>query len=265
MSFVWNDKYGDGVSLITCTGGRPESLARCAKYVARFEDLNRLPVQWIVVNDYDDVLPPYAGVDTHFVRPQHVWSPGLNTLAPNLLAAMRYVVYDKVIFVEDDDYYAPDYMRRQLTRLEDNDLVGEAESRYYHLPSKRWRILSNVGHASLCQTAMRASLLPTLSLLCANANQQYIDWGLWSSMCTRSKYLAYGAPRVIGMKGLPGRPGIGIGHRPELGAGWHHDPYHETLRKWLGGDADLYIGPKQAAERVQNEPEPRQDASIQQI
>ncbi len=245
-----------GVTLITCTGGRPESLARCRDYVLRFENPDDLPIQWIVV---DDVTVSHSVHDrkliscsTHMdvLHPTHMWHPGENTLARNLLVAIPHVRHDAIMFIEDDDCYKPDYMRRQLERLEKNELVGEGESRYYHLPSSRWRIITNTAHASLCQTAMHYTMLPSLALIC-RANHDFVDFRLWQVKTLTPNLINYGEPHVIGIKGLPGRTGIGIGHRPDQGAGWHHDPYHETLRKWLGSDADLYIGSKTLPEAVQ--------------
>jgi hypothetical protein len=53
---------------------------------------------------------------------------------------------------------------------------------------------------------------------------------------------------VVGIKGLPGRAGLGVGHRP--GTGWTPDPDFVRLRSWIGDDVDSYtnlIGPHSAA------------------
>lgn len=45
---------------------------------------------------------------------------------------------------------------------------------------------------------------------------------------------------VVGIKGLPGRPGIGVGHRPDFG---DPDPDGRILAEWLGPAlADAYAG-----------------------
>jgi hypothetical protein len=167
------------------------------------------------------------------------------------------------MFIEDDDVYKPDYMRVQFERMKKYELVGEGESRYYYMPTSKWRILRNVAHASLCQTVMRSSLLSTLWLVCKHS-VEFIDVNLWYAMSARpTTYIAYDAePLVIGMKGMPGRPGIGIGHRPELSTGWADDPQHKKLYEWLGNDAEAYIGPKTTPETVQNRAETAQDASV---
>ncbi|NOX54094.1 MAG: glycosyltransferase family 2 protein [Planctomycetes bacterium] len=55
----------------------------------------------------------------------------------NLLAALQRVRHDKVVFVEDDDWYAPEYLAQMVRWLDQTDLVGETGARYYHLPTRR--------------------------------------------------------------------------------------------------------------------------------
>src|ERR1700721_1876630 len=104
-----------GVSIITPTGMRQESLNRCAFYISRFNDIFlKLPVQWIVVDDGpfpSHVYYPLQGYT--YVRPDHVWSRGRNSLSLNILAAIPHVKYDFVVFIEDDDWYSPDYLCNQ--------------------------------------------------------------------------------------------------------------------------------------------------------
>src|ERR1017187_10281901 len=123
----------NGVTLITCTGMRAESIRRCSKYVHRFKGLGSQPVQWIVVDDGEvQTHVPYMGdnavVEEKLIRPPHRWTPGRNTLALNLLAAIPHVKWDYVILIEDDDAYATGYMETQLSRLKVVDIAGEAPS-----------------------------------------------------------------------------------------------------------------------------------------
>ena len=259
------------VTLITCTGMRAESIRRCARYVHRFDGLGSVRVQWIVVDDGDvQTFVPYVGdnatVEEKLIRPKHRWEPGKNTLALNLLAALPHVKYDSVMFIEDDDWYSPQYMSRQLELLRGASIAGERPSRYYHLPSNKWRIMRSV-HASLCQTAMRASLLPLLESVC-RADASFIDVSLWQRVftthCAFSERLD-DTTHCVGMKGLPGRAGIGIGHRPELGAGWNADPGREKLREWLGNDMELYFTPRTQPKPARIRAQSLQDASVSAI
>jgi hypothetical protein len=43
---------------------------------------------------------------------------------------------------------------------------------------------------------------------------------------------------VVGIKGLPGRKGLGLGHRPDHR--FTPDPDFAKLREWIGADAEHY-------------------------
>jgi hypothetical protein len=232
-----------GVSIITATGNRPEAFELCAEFIRRQD--YKGPLQWIVVDDGEiatgiDDLP--ASILLSHVYPEPKWKPGENTLARNLLAAIPEVCYDFVVFAEDDDWYARDYVSGQAKYLAEGfKIVGEVPARYYHLPTRQcWRDLHNRSHASLAQTVIHRDLLPMLAAICEDAAApQFIDVRLWEAFQGRRAF--HGGRRSVGMKGLPGRVGIGIGHRPDHGGEWEPDPDLETLADWVGAeDAKLY-------------------------
>lgn len=225
----------DGVTIITCTGGRPEAFSLCAKFVDR--QTWRGSLQWIVVDDTEDTVavPPRDGYE--IIAPLRIWKPGQNTLGINLLSAMGAVQYDKVLFIEDDDWYSPDYVQVMADRLDDACITGETQARYYHVPSRQYWQLDNSAHASLCSTGIRCELLPVIRRICESPDPNFIDVRLWESVpgFLRQDH------HTVGIKGLPGRPGIGIGHRPDMSRGdWHHDPNLIKLREWVGDDVALY-------------------------
>lgn len=235
----------NNVTLITPTGMRPESLKRCVSYVSRFELKEFDKVQWIVVDDgpvdsLDCVREaPLQGISTCLIRPGHRWSPGQNTLAQNLLAAIPEVKHDKVFFIEDDDWYSRQYLSNLAPQLDDANIVGEIPARYYHLPSQKFWVLSNSGHASLCQTGIRKSFLSNLSPICKTPGGSFIDVRLWRSVSDLLKAFSTSA-LCIGLKGLPGREGIGIGHRPSNPIDWTVDSDLTVLSSWVGSDIELY-------------------------
>ena len=97
------------------------------------------------------------------------------------------------------------------------------------------RTISNYGHASLCQTGIRSELLTRLEGLCRRPSP-FIDLALWhaTGILEATNY-------VVSIKGMPGRPGIGVGHRPGPG-GWTADPKLEQLQAWTGSAiAHLYM------------------------
>lgn len=228
-------KYKSGLTLITTTGGRPGALALCEGWITRagFSE----PCQWIVIDDGEPAAPPNIG--TTVIRPRPAWEPGQNTQSRNLLAALPAIEYDKVLIVEDDDYYPEDYFATQSTLLGAFSLVGEGYTRYYNLKNREWFESFPRSHCSLCQTAFRAELLPIFKSA-VESNEKFIDIKFWElarkDRALRGKAKRLKGGSVIGIKGLPGRPGIGAGHRP----GGESDPGLIKFREWLGTDWIYY-------------------------
>ncbi len=199
------------------------------------------PVHWIVV---DDGPQPQESTfrrdrwDIEVVRPQPYWQPGENTQARNLLAGLDQVTDGALLLIiEDDDHYAPSWLRMADNALGRAELVGETRARYYNVNDWRWREHNNAAHASLCATGLRG---PALSFFrsCCVAQYRFIDLTLWRNY-PGSKHL-FSGHLVTGIKGLPGRAGIGMGHRSSL-HGSTPDPTRARLRAWLGNDADAYL------------------------
>ena len=229
----------DPVTIVTATGGRPFAFSLCRKYVERQRYAGA--IQWLVV---DDGEPRVAGelecarLDVTRVFPEPKWSPGQNTLARNLMAAIPKIKHDKVIFCEDDDWVHDGYCDAMSRALDSADIAGEVPARYYHVPCRRYRVLANGAHASLCQTGIRSSLLPLLWRICSDDRAEFIDVRLWRE--AKGKKNLFFGEHVLGIKGLPGRPGIGIGHRPQ-GLGQLADPDFEVLRGFVGvNDSTAY-------------------------
>lgn len=150
---------------------------------------------------------------------------------------------DVICICEDDDYYAPNYLEVMYGELNNPrysfEAVGELNSRYYNLQYKKWRLLNNGSFATLCQTIFRKSLVPTLRQVLAEGDNKF-DVRFWKKLvCPR--YLFPDTKLTVGMKGMPGRPGLGIGHNPESNQ-WHPDtPTLDQLRKWIGDDVTAYL------------------------
>jgi hypothetical protein len=148
---------------------------------------------------------------------------------------------DVVLVVEDDDYYAPTHVAQTVALFADGvDLVGDDTQRYYHVPTRQWRIFANTG-ASLCQTGFRRELLPVFAAqiaACRVRGSYGMDAALWRATPAARWRLAR-LETVVGIKGLPGTRGLGIGHRAH---GWSRDPTGVRLRQWIGADAAVYLG-----------------------
>jgi len=197
------------------------------------------PVRWVVVDDGPDAQPvafQRAGWAVEVVRPAPVWEPGQNTQARNLLAGLAVIEPDaRVVLIEDDDWYAPQWLRTVGAALADAELVGESRARYYNASLRLGRQLSNATHSSLCSTAVRGAALHDLADICRRA-PKFIDLELWRR--PRRRHLFEGH-RVVGIKGLPGRGGIGMGHREDFKG--QADPSGALLRTWVGADARYYL------------------------
>jgi hypothetical protein len=170
------------------------------------------------------------------VRPEPFWKEGVNTQARNLIAGMYYVNKDaKLLVIEDDDYYDPNYLQMVDGWLNKHDLVGECMARYYNLATRKHRQLSNNQHASLCSTAMKGDAI-TLFAKELLISTKYIDINVWQKF-TGAKCL-YPTKMVVGVKGLAGRKGIGMGHNADFNG--QSDAGHTVFNKWIGENARLY-------------------------
>lgn len=224
------------LTLITPTGNRPEAMALCERYMAR---QSQRWAQWIVVDDGAPATPLTMGQT--LLRPAPLWAPGQpSTQYRNMLLGLEAVQGDAVLVIEDDEWYAADYLKISLKLLAQADMVGEIPSRYYHVQQRRWRNMENTNMASLSQTGFRRAVFPLLMGLCRK--QLWLDTALWHA-AQRGSFRAakHQSAQVVGIKGLPGRPGMSNAHQPQ-GARWTYDPDLAHLRNWIGADADLYQG-----------------------
>ena len=235
------------VSLITCTGSRPLALSMCERFMAR--QTYKGPIQWIIVDDSDAAHPISSKVigaphiTQEFYRGPKSWRPGINTQRPNMDEGIKHVKGDYILVVEDDDWYSPHYIETYLWLLTRYPVVGEGNSRYYALKDRMYKEWNNFRYASLCNTAMHAEMLPVLDEA-VNSGQLFPDMEFWRK-CNEKEI-----PNVIlinlylgvGIKQMPGRPGIGSGHHTNAVEGFIKDPGFNYLKKWVGEeDARHYI------------------------
>lgn len=225
------------LTLLTATGARPEAFALCQRWMMRQTYAG--PVRWIIVDDGPTPQPIHfkrAGWELEVIHPQPLWRPGQNTQARNLLAGLDACdASASVLFIEDDDHYAPAWLETCARELQHAELVGEISARYYNIASRKGRHLGNTRHSSLCSTAMRGAALDTFRIVCS-PGVKFIDMNLWKRHPDR--HLFRGSS-VTGIKGLPGRSGIGMGHRQSFTGA--NDPDLALLRQWIGNDAECYL------------------------
>jgi hypothetical protein len=225
------------LTLITLTGSRPVAWALCQAYMQRQTYAG--PVRWLVVDDGkkpQTITFERAGWTLEVIRPKPFWEPGQNTQSRNLLAALEKVSdEDRLVFIEDDDWYSAGWLDLAARKLDEAELIGERFAFYYNVRTKSYLQLKNGSHASLCSTAIKGRAIAELRRICEQQHK-FIDLALWRLPMPRRLFTSR---EVIGMKGLPGREGIGMGHQPPIH--FKPDPSGEVLRKMIGADADRYF------------------------
>lgn len=219
------------LTLVTPTGDRPEAFAMCERWIAQ----QRLqPDHWIVVDDGS--APTRCTMGQTVIRRSPTTA---HSLTANLTAGLAKLTTDMVAVIEDDDYYDPDYLSAVTHELASAEIVGEAHSCYYHVRAQRWMRHGNEQHASLCATAFRTSLVPVVVDLCEPEQDPFVDIRLWRHSGRRGTVVVREKPLVVGMKGLPGRPGTIAAHHASC-PGYRDDLGGDKLNGWLGVDASSY-------------------------
>jgi hypothetical protein len=196
-------------------------------------------VHWIIVDDGEEQQPidfDRPGWTLSVIMPTPKWKQGDNTQARNLTEGLRLVgEKDRLVIIEDDDSYHPDWLATVDHWLNKADLVGEKRARYYNVKNKKYRQLHNEQHASLCCTAMKGKAIQAFAKE-LKPSIQFIDLHLWNTFGGSS--VLYDSKMVVGIKGTPGRGGIGMGHRGDFQGKIDLDG--SILRQWTGTNADLY-------------------------
>ena len=230
------------ITLITATGGRPEAFAKCEQYIKR--QTYQGPIQWIIIDDCEPATPCTIQLGDYrrtWIRQEHHegpkrWRKGINTQRLNLDKAIEHVRGEYVFVIEDDDYYREDYIEAFMKLLQHYSAVGEGNAKYYNIAKRMYKEWNNYLHASLCQTAFKAEYLPIFDEA-VNSGVLFMDCEFWRRLFqhnTKPLMIAH-QNYVIGMKGLPGRFGIGAGHQPEE-QGFKRDPDFRILKSWVGDD-----------------------------
>lgn len=271
-----------GLSLVTPTRDRPEAFELCIHWMSR--QTYRDPIQWIIVDDGDHPVDPNLLVVARswkdwtidYIRRAPTSDPC--TLQDNLLAALEVVRSDKLLIIEDDEFYSPLYLEEMAWRLEVANLVGECNARYYNVRERRWEIQPNITHACLCRTGLKRPIYDLFleSIRSSKRDKDvYVDIRLWALppaprvpilVLRKPKFGALGEllpepppPTVptlppvpqalrtlfsnrgisIGIKGMPGRGGLGAGHRNKSLS--ERDSSWAKLIEWIGPDARIYM------------------------
>lgn len=230
------------IALITPTGAREFQLSMCAKYMKAqtYKD----PVLWIIVDDAEPRTSDFIKDDFREnwtikkVYPSPVWQVGQNTQGRNLKAGVDELPkhIEAIFIIEDDDYYKPCYLEEMMKRSSGCLAWGESFTIYYNVALMRWIENKNDAWSSLFQTAFKPAALKYFNML---YGEKFIDYAFFR-LCPKVKLFRTNDKLSIGIKGIPGRAGIGAGHK--FIAHMEPDPTGEKLTELLGLDAKNYDG-----------------------
>ena len=224
------------ITVITPTGDRPLAFALCKQWMA---NQTLQPRQWIVVDDGEVPLTPSSRMT--YIRREPQSSDPPHTLIQNLMAALPEITGDKILIMEDDEYYAPRYIEEVASRLDGAEVAGICRSKYYHLPTGRYKVIGNGTHASLAQTAFSASFLPQIEAILGDSEDPYVDMRIWEEAGRRSKLFVDNETSLyLGVKGMSGRKGIGTGHNP-MTYRTKDGEDRAVLKNWAPGDYHIYL------------------------
>lgn len=234
------------IDIITPTGDRPLCFTRCIKWMQ--QQTIKESVHWIIVDDGQEEAPIFSNFPKNwkitYLRRQKESSDPYNTQGVNILKAIDKVESSKVVMIEDDDYYHKDWLSTASELLNYYDIVGKSSIIYYNILNKSYHFTNYFTDYPtttnpMVQTAFRSSHLATLKNIC-EINTIQIDNELWQSV-KGSKYLLNteeSLKLVIGIKGMPGRPGVTLKHTIPLV--WE-DPFLENFKEFLGEDHIHYL------------------------
>ena len=229
----------DGKTIaITCTGDRPEQFAICLMLMQK---QTVKPDKWLIVDDGTIPLDTANLSDyAEYIRREPQANEPNHTLALNLKQAVKNLSFnDKVIFIEDDDYYPADWIERCTDALLEVDLAG-CDSRYYQLSENRYKRIVEK-KSVLANTALTGFAITYLSSILNNLNWD-VDMRLWRGYggSKNNKILeADGKLHPVGLKMWnTGRPGLTRSWSKR--EDFYEDPDRAKLKEWLGSDYALY-------------------------
>jgi len=235
------------IALITPTGGRPAQLGICSRLMR--SQTYQKEVVWIIV---DDCIPVTSDVINKDFRdnwtiikeyPEPPWRNGFNTQGRNLSVGINtllknYCIEDieAIFIVEDDDYYRPEYLEKMMSKFEGFNVIGEVNTIYYNVYWRKYVANGNMKHSSLFQVAFRPEVV-SIFRMCYE--DKFIDSRFFQLLAGEGVNLFHDINLAVGIKGLPGRGGIGAGHR-KGGLNFRDDHQYKYLTNLIGVDAQIY-------------------------
>lgn len=239
------------LTIVTTTHDRPLCFSILEGWMQR---QTVQPDQWLVVCDagleqykftmgqqvvYRDPKKRRLNRDPETKRITGGYAEPLPSICENWLAALPKIKGDKVLVIEDDDYYHPAYLETLSGLLDEAELVGVKQDVYFKLRSRKFQRMHNLNHASLAATGFRRELLPQVRRCCEVFKSVFVDMYLWAECTEEGRGLRCtlvpnkapdGRAYHVGMKQMPGAAGLGNGHNDDGSS----DQTLSVLQDWIG-------------------------------
>lgn len=239
------------IALITPTGARQQQFDLCAMFMQRQSYTGE--VTWIIVDDALPITTNKVGVGFKDkwtiikVYPEPIWS-GQNTQSRNIAVGIDALLdnynekdIEAILIIEDDDYYRANYLERMMNRIISVKVLGEINTVYYNVFYRGYLVNRNTSHVSLFQLAFRPEIIPLFKTC---YNERFIDFKFFEKLHAQ-QFVQRGEVGLfnegnlaIGIKGMPGRKGIGAGHNRMTGI--VSDQQMTYLKSQIQDDAKLY-------------------------
>ena len=241
------------IALITPTGSRLEQFKLCAMFMQR--QTYKEKVTWIIIDDAYPVTTDHVGEgfkdDWTIIKiyPTPIWT-GSNTQSRNIAAGIDALLanykedqIEAVFMIEDDDYYRANYLQRMMDRFGKYKVIGEMNTVYYNVFYRNYFANRNTSHVSLFQLAFKPEMIPLFKTC---YEERFIDFKFFEKLhaqlyVNRNEVLLFNENNLaIGIKGMPGRKGIGAGHGNTMNM--LPDSQMIYLTSQIQEDAKLYEG-----------------------
>lgn len=223
--------------VMTVTSDRPVAVQLLKKYLARQSFAGH--VLWVVVDDgreqadlsYD--FPSNISIEHRRLGPA---GSAFTSFRKNMSKALSSLPAPYTVIMEDDEWYGPRWVEAMVSMLDGGaKIAGETRAIYYNVRARLFRRWNNLRHASMCQTAFRSDMAPDLLRHMSKNPTVMLDKVFWKHGYAEGK-LVKPFNQCVGIKGVPGKNGIGTGHRPRV-RNYKFDPDCKYLRGIIG-DAD---------------------------
>jgi len=235
------------ITAITCTGDRPIQFSICLKIMTR---MIPRPAQWLIVDDGNtpidrNSIPEWA----EYIRRERLPDDPSMTLSRNILTAMEHLKFDRVVFIEDDDWYPCTYLAELIKETKDYEACGAKTRHYFQLTRKSYRCFRNKFSITASLLLNNPAAINAFRHVCIERpHSKGLDIKFWRSFTGSKKLHSNKMAASVGMKswGTGQRSGFSPSHRTSKRQTF--DPELKKLYEWLPSNEVAWylgvIGPK---------------------